>query len=133
LQKASRDFDEAHQGVEDSYMHAMREYGQSPEEAALYTDLFIQGRIEVARQYAKAGNRRCALVALGEAMHPVMDASSPMHRTPEGRPKIWTPMWPFGHSPNDMYGNETIWDLTPAILKQQKGALNTLYNSVFGQ
>jgi len=131
LQQASRDFDSAHQSAAESYMHAMREKGQSPESAMELTDQFIAERIAAAKQYANAGHRECALIALGQAMHPVMDASSPMHRTPDGQPKVWNPWWPFGHSPIDEIGSETIWDLTPAILQQQKGALNALYNQVF--
>lgn len=133
LQQASRDFDSAHQSAADSYMHAMRQKDQLPADAIELTNRFIAERIATARQYAQAGNRKCALIALGQAMHPVMDASSPMHRTSDGQPKIWNPWWPFGHSPNDEIGNETIWDLTPAILQQQKVELNALYNEVFGK
>jgi RHS repeat-associated protein len=133
LQKASRDFDSSHQSAADSYMHAMRESGQSAADAIQLTNNFIADRISAARQYAQAGNRQCALEALGQAMHPVMDASSPMHRTPDGQPKVWNPWWPFGHSPNDEIGNETIYDLTSAILRQQHDALNDLYNQVFNR
>jgi hypothetical protein len=133
LQKASRDFDSAHQSAADSYMHAMRERGQSSGDAIQLTNRFIAEKIAAARAYAQAGNRRCALIALGEAMHLVMDSSSPMHRTPDGQPKVWNPWWPFGHSPIDEIGSETIYDLTPAILKQQHDVLNDLYNQVFNR
>jgi hypothetical protein len=131
LQQSSRDFDSSHQSAEDAYMHAMRTSEQTPSEAIQLTNNFIAERIATARKFAQAGNRRCALTVLGQALHPAMDATSPMHRTPDGQPLVWNPWWPFGHSPNDEIGNETIWDLTPAILRQQQGDLNSLYNQVF--
>jgi len=35
------------------------------------------------------------------------------------------------HSPNEMIGGETARDLTPQILEQQRGVLNTAYDRVF--
>lgn len=65
-------------------------------------------------------------------MHPLMDSSSPMHVDAFGNPKIWNPWWPFGHSPTDWIGNETVFDLTQSILNRQHDVLGNAYDRVFG-
>lgn len=108
----------------------MRERNQTIGNAVRLRDQFINQAIEDARRFARTGNRNAALDRLGEACHPIMDSSSPMHTNPDGTPRTWNPMWPFGHSPNDSIGNETINELTPAILRQQDRLLNDAFNRV---
>jgi RHS repeat-associated protein len=131
LKKSSRDFDKAHQGSDDSYMHSMREKGQKTEDAIKLRNDFVADRLKQARDANKSGDRNKALKLLGEAMHPIMDISSPMHTDNNGNPKIWNPLWPFGHSPNDSIGDETIHDLTPSILDRDDKAMHILYKYVF--
>ncbi|MDX2146800.1 MAG: hypothetical protein SFZ23_04695, partial [Planctomycetota bacterium] len=73
-----------------------------------------------------------ALVLLGEALHPIMDSSSPMHSDPEGNPLEWNPTWPFGHSPAEFIGKETAKNITEAIYSSQDVALRNAYGDVFG-
>jgi RHS repeat-associated protein len=137
LQQSSRVFDSNTQGFgpDMAPLHSMRADGQSAAQAIAARDAFINQTISQAQQLNQAGNRGGALTALGQALHPIMDASSPLHTTPDGQPQLWTrgamlvPPW---HSPNELIGSETARSLTPAILDQQRGALSSAYDSVFG-
>lgn len=131
LQQASRDFDSRTQAANQSYMHSMRLKSQTAEEAIRLRDQFVTSTLDDAKRLARSGNKNAALVRFGEACHPIMDSSSPVHVDVFGNPRIWNPWWPFGHSPNDYIGNETIHDLTPAILEQQILLLNNAYKGVF--
>src|SRR5260370_1232623 len=88
-----------------SNMHYMAMPGQSSLSARRAAESFIQNRISEAHQLAQNGNRSGALLALSEAMHTIQDSSSPMHVDRDGLPKVWHPEWPFGHSPNEYFGN----------------------------
>jgi RHS repeat-associated protein len=132
LQESSRDFDRRTQSSDQSYMHSLARKGQSTQDAIRMRDQFVDDTLDAARSLAKAGNGNAALDKLGEACHPIMDSSSPMHTDPFGNPRTWNPLWPFGHSPNDSIGNETVNHLTPAILEQQRSRLNKAYDRVFG-
>jgi RHS repeat-associated protein len=134
LQQSSRAFDTRTQGFgpDMAPLHSMRAVGQTPADALAARDAFIDQTINQAQQLNQAGNRSGALTALGEALHPIMDASSPQHTTPDGQPRLWEIWKSYGHSPNEYMGYETAKDLTPAILDQQRGALNSAYDRVFG-
>ena len=109
----------------------MARKGQDPQDAIRWRDRFIDDTLHEARMQALAGHRDEALDLLGEACHPIMDSSSPMHTDENGNPRTWNPNWPFGHSPNDSIGKETAHDLTPEILEQQRRQLNHAYDRVF--
>ena len=91
IQKGSRDIDKNHPGSQDSYMHAMRDgtTNQSPGDAIRETDTFVAMTAHEAGAELSAGNRDSALFTFGQAMHPVMDATSPAHRDPSGTPYAW--------------------------------------------
>lgn len=133
LQNSSREFDKRTQSSNQAYMHCMSQRGQGVPTANNRRNKFIDEKIQEARQFALAGNRNAALDKLGEACHPVMDCSSPEHVYSNGSPKVWSPSWPFGHSPVEHVGNETASDLTNGILQGQKALLNEMYDRVFGK
>lgn len=133
IQQASRDFDKRTQDASQSYMHSMAQDGQSPAVARKLRDDFIAATLKDAKKAADHGDRSDALRLFGEAMHPVMDSSSPEHTDKNGNPKIWRGVRDaWGHSPTDWVGNETSKDLTPAILKSQSAVINKAYDQVFG-
>lgn len=69
---------------------------------------------------------------LGEALHPIMDSSSPEHMDSAGQPKEWRGLIDApGHSPTDFIGNETSKHLTPRILDDQSKKVNAAYDRVF--
>jgi hypothetical protein len=110
----------------------MRQKDQSIVKAIMMRDAFINKKIQEACEFTKQGKRNFALDSLAEAMHPIMDSSSPEHVDQLGNPRIWNPLWPFGHSPAEWLGNETVFDLTPAILKEQRRLLSDAYDRGIG-
>jgi len=71
----SRQFqDKAH-----SYMHAMRAPGQTVEEAERLMNNFIRQEVADYKRLMAEGKTDEAYFALGMAMHPLMDATSPSH------------------------------------------------------
>jgi hypothetical protein len=133
LQRSSREFDEQHQAANEAFMHSMAQEGQAIAEAIRRRNEFINRTLDEARCFAEAGDRNAALDLLGQAAHPIMDWSSPMHTNPDGTPGVWNPWWPFGHSPNDSIGNETVNTVTPDILMRQALMLSYAYQRVFGR
>ncbi len=74
------------QALENSFLHAMRGPGQTVENGRTLMDDFVAGNEQAAAaaQAAHAatggqGVANDALTALGKALHPVMDSSSPAH------------------------------------------------------
>jgi hypothetical protein len=131
-QSSSRDFDKRTQSKSDSHKHSMSRNGQSSEDAVGMRDKFIRETISLARAAAMAGNKYESLKLLGEALHPVMDSSSPMHTDSEGNPRVWKG-WrsAIGHSPTDFIGSETSKAITPEIYESQDKLIRDLFNQVF--
>ncbi len=68
-----------YQNATHNYMHAMRMSGQSAEAAAGQTVNYIMGKVGEYKTSMAAGNTDKAYEALGMAMHPLMDNTSPSH------------------------------------------------------
>jgi len=66
-----------YQDIAHSYMHAMRAPGQSVEEATRLMNEFIRQKVSEYRALMKQGKAEEAYFALGMAMHPIMDSTSP--------------------------------------------------------
>ena len=106
------------------------------------TNKFIDSKLTSSQRLAK---RATTLTAIGrmwasravkefaEAMHPVMDRSSPAHTDAAGMPKLWHILHSsaLNHSPNEFMGFETARHLTPAILTSQKRLMNQHWRSRF--
>jgi RHS repeat-associated protein len=82
---SSRDFLNAQSQV-NSYQHAMRSPLQSKASAKAEMDKFVREKANAARNLAIIARRECnveklkqAIIFFGEAMHPVMDSTSPSH------------------------------------------------------
>jgi len=108
-----------YQTPESSYMHAMRAPDQSIADAKRKTCEFIRVNMQVFRALQNssiAKNRRSAYLALGAALHAVMDSTSPSHRGFQ----IWNP----AGSPKDSFNNhgnnspEDLDHLTDALLAE---------------
>lgn len=133
LQRSSREFDSNTQSADLAHLHSMRRSSQSAADAVRSRDEFVDWALRDAKRLAEAGKRNEALDRFGQACHPIMDSASPMHTNTDGTPRIWNPLWPFGHSPNDSIGSETVHNLTPDILREQVRRLNDAYQRVFGR
>src|SRR5690606_41346498 len=108
-------------------MHSMAQTGQSPADARAARDSFVGNTMVAARAAADSGDREGALKKFGEAMHPVMDSSSPMHTDANGNPKVWSGIGDaWGHSPTYFIGNETSVDLTLVRCDSQSVQMNSI-------
>jgi RHS repeat-associated protein len=130
LKQSSRDFDKKTQGVQFTHVHSMRAKDQKPEDAISARDTFIKETLEKAKKAANSGECDEAMDLLGQALHPIMDSTSPMHTDSSGNPKVWNPLWPFGHSPNDSIGNETVKDITPEIYKKMDEEIRKAFEKI---
>jgi RHS repeat-associated protein len=132
LMRASREFDKRTQHPMFSHLHSQRRKNQSVMEALMMREIFVSLKIQEACKYTKQDNRNAALDSMAEAMHTVMDSLSPEHVDEHGNPKVWNPWWPFGHSPTDWIGNETVFDITPAITSKLRLLLSDTYDHSMG-
>jgi RHS repeat-associated protein len=81
LQRASKYVDRySNQGVENSYQHGMRAPGQSVADAQALAATFYTDMIGAAKTARANGDLNQAYFALGQALHLVMDMTSPTHR-----------------------------------------------------
>jgi len=145
LQQSGQDFDRATQSPSESYKHSMAQEGQSGSDAIKQRDNFFNRTMAAARSAADQGNRRGALMLLGQAIHPMMDSSSPEHTNSDGTPKVWRgSVFGIGssiglgsfidgqrHSPSESVGRERLRNLTPEIYRSQDLLLNNAYDWVF--
>jgi hypothetical protein len=63
-----------------SYVHAMSSPTDPAPQAIYKANHWVRRELTQARVYEAQGNRRQALVHLGNAMHTLQDATSPVHR-----------------------------------------------------
>lgn len=133
MQQSSRKFDRETQKVTDSHKHSMRQKGQSVADAVKARDQFVNDTIAKARAAALAGKKAEALQLLGEALHPVMDSSSPKHRDPDGNPAEWRGLLRsgWGHSPAEFMGKERARDITEEIFRAQDKLILDYFDKVF--
>jgi len=70
-----------HQSGEYSYMHAMRnrDVKQSVDAAKKLADVCVRSLLNLARKFQSEGKLYQAYFALGAAIHPLQDATSPVH------------------------------------------------------
>jgi len=78
VERGSRYADEF-QGPRFSYIHAMRQKGQNVALARRLMEAYISDRMKAYECEVAKGNLKEAYFALGMALHPVMDSSSPTH------------------------------------------------------
>src|SRR5437667_4559649 len=102
------------------------------------TDAFINNMINLAIDAELSGQHDVALDLLGQAIHPIMDSSSPIHRDENGNPYVWGcgfACWGNNsrHSPNEWWGSETMAALDPSIFEDQDRRILDAYKKVFGK
>jgi RHS repeat-associated protein len=110
------------QGASTAYEHAMRAPGQSVADAQGKMCSFVQQHLATFNSLAGSQNPAdiyAAYYALGQALHPIMDSTSPAHAGWQ----VWQTPWPWnwgelpahGDGPNSM---ENMAHLTQALLNQ---------------
>jgi len=108
-----------YQSVGLAYAHAMKDLWQTPDEARTKACQFIRKRLETyqrLRASADGNMRYRAYMALGEALHPVMDSTSPAHRG-------WQTWNPFDFKGVRNHGDfsqsiENLSALTPQLMAE---------------
>jgi len=111
-----------------AYVHAMRDFWQSPVEAKAKACKLIRDKMgeyvrlsDLARRWNDPKMRARALSALGQALHPVMDSTSPAHRGW----RLWNPFDVPGILSRSI---ETIDALTPALLAETVRRIRDVMN-----
>ena len=136
IKQGSRWYDLTSQFAGDSYGHAMRAPGQSREDARRMACDFITKNLanfQNGKDLPTKWMRLGAFRALGRALHPVMDSSSPLHENWQ----VWEPRFLTDiHNPlaqQYQHGNNSLEDLghlTPHLknvtVERMRRALQTM-------
>jgi hypothetical protein len=116
------------QSVEGSYKHAMRAPGQSPQEAERLMNNFIDQKVNEYKNLLSQDRTGAAYFALGEAMHPLMDSTSPSHegfqqwKSPEK-----DPLSALEHVSRE---RSTVFNSNPEYLRGSGNMLRRFYDKV---
>jgi hypothetical protein len=90
VRKGSRSADRLRNQLSDrTHVHSMRNSSQSADEAVALREAFIASKLDEARGHLAGGDRGAALLAFGEGIHAIMDATSPAHVDGGGKPQVW--------------------------------------------
>ena len=131
LNRAGRTFGATHPYAETADLHGMRASAEPEASALAATSRFIDERVAGARELAAGGNRTAALLLLGQAMHPAMDAADPSYRTSEGKPRVWHIYGFFPGGPMGVVGHERALAVPSQKSEPLKASLRQLYARVF--
>lgn len=121
---AGFDHDPRTQTNGNAFMHGMKNPLESSERAAELTLDFISERMSGAIAAQKGGNHAGAMKLLSQAMHTVMDMTSPAHRDTNGNPKNWNAFFFVGH------GGDESGAPTQAQQAQMNAQLREMYRQV---
>lgn len=127
MQRGSKEADSPkYQDITHSYMHAMRAPGQSVEEATRLMNEFIRQKVNEYKALMKQGKTDEAYFALGMAMHPLMDATSPSH---EGMQEWrWIPLIEVAiHKRNE---TKKVFDSDSKYSERSVDAIRRLYEEI---
>jgi len=69
----------------------MQEAGQNSLAQAAGTAEFVENATGAAAGLQATGHHAMAMIELGMAIHPLMDATSPAHTDAHGKPRVWNP------------------------------------------
>jgi len=107
----------------DVHMHAMRMPNQSVEEAAGLTVTFITQKVAEYKTLTSQGKTDAAYEALGMAMHPLMDSTSPTHE----RYQEWPGVIPLFNSGIHLLGE---WKISDEKLTKSSDILRNFYDKI---
>ena len=116
-----------YQDIAHSYMHAMRAPNQSAEEAAGLTVTFITQKVAEYKALTSQGKTDDAYVALGMAMHPLMDSTSPAHEGMQTWNSLLThPLEAWEHKKKE---SVEIFNANPTYLQKSIDLLRNFYDA----
>ncbi|MFA4919293.1 MAG: RHS repeat-associated core domain-containing protein [Thermodesulfovibrionales bacterium] len=133
LQRGSKEADSLkYQGQAFSYMHAMSNAltNQSPEEATRLMNNYISQSVNEYKTLMSQGKTDAAYEALGMAMHPLMDATSPSHEGMQGWAGTFpiidgTTMKAYIHGRKE---TEDVFNSNPAYSSRAVESIKKIYN-----
>ncbi len=110
-----------------SYMHAMRAQNQSAEESAGLTVTFVMEKVAEYKSLMAAGQEGKAYEALGMALHPLIDSTSPSH---EGTQE-WRSPWIHPIDALEHIKKESVekFDANPSYLQKSVDLLRNFYDA----
>ncbi len=125
LQRGSAEADSGkYQDIVHSYMHAMRAPNQSAEVAAGLTVTFIMQKTNEYKSLMKEGKTEEAYEALGMAMHPLMDNTSPSHEDYQE----WKLFPMIDVAIHKRREREAVFNSDPKYSEKSVDAIRRLYN-----
>jgi hypothetical protein len=106
-----------------AYMHAMVAVGENPEDARKKACKFIQGNLALygaLKNSPISKNQLLAYYALGKALHPIMDSTSPEHRGWQQWDPHISDLWHTDSQPwhHGNHSPEDLAHLTPELKRQ---------------
>jgi hypothetical protein len=122
------------QGASTAYQHAMTAPGQSPAAAQAKMCAFVQQHLQAYQNLvgnADPTAQYTAYYELGQALHPIMDSTSPAHAGWQVWGNPWEPGW-WGEwdTHGDNSGSiEDVAHLTPALLADTLNRINQAMSS----
>jgi len=131
LMRGSRKADSLqYQDSAHTYMHAMSAPGQSPQDAERQMNTYITQKVSEYKSLMSQGNTDAAYMALGMAMHPLMDATSPSHEGMQGWAGTFpiidgTTMKAIAHGKHE---TENVFNSNPDYSRRAVDAISNLYN-----
>jgi RHS repeat-associated protein len=127
IQRGSAEADSGkYQDTGHSYMHAMRAKGQDAGDATGLAVTFITQKMAEYKTLMNEGKTVKAYEALGMAMHPLMDATSPSHEGMQEWKLI--PLIDVGiHKSNE---TERVFDSKPDYSEKSVNAIRKLYDEI---
>lgn len=133
IQQVSDEFDRT-TGLspENAYMHAMASPGQDLLSAWNQMNNFIGSKLQQASSAYATGWGW--IEPMGEAVHTMMDATSPVHRTADDIPIVW-PSFPnaLDHGDVPYFSRETWANMTPSLMKKNIENTRRAYEQVTGE
>ncbi len=131
LQRGSRLADSLqYQDTEHSYMHAMRDASITPNQTAAQAEIlmnnYIRGKVNDYKTLMKKGDTKAAYEALGMAMHPLMDATSPAHEGFQGWGSPYAhPIDAYKHANNE---SEGVFNANPNYSTRAVDSIRKVYD-----
>lgn len=102
----------------------MGERGQNALAQKAGTREFVTNASGAAAALQAAGHHALAMIRLGGAMHPILDATSPSHADGNGEPRVWDPADLKAHRAGEK-GSPTA-----AQQKQMSDKMSAMYEQV---
>ncbi|MCL4476728.1 MAG: hypothetical protein M1508_10960 [Nitrospirae bacterium] len=127
FREASRYVDQF-QSPEYSFMHGMRSLGQSVEEATKLMNDFIRKKVADYKRLMAEGKQDDAYFALGMAMHPLMDSTSPAHEGMQEWSGLGSPSKLLEAREHALRESKDVFNSNPAYMRRSVEWLRRFYN-----